>query len=142
MELKVKGGDVIEKSVVEYIQGGGSMLPGLESELEGLAKGAKKTGTIPASKAFGSPATQPTKTISRTEFPPDATLAVGEKFGAKGPGGEDVILEVMKSEKESIDVRFVHPLADKDIDYDIEILQVTDPAPPPLPAEAVTLTDE
>jgi len=142
VELKVKGGDVLEKSVVEYIQGGGTMLPGLEAELKGLGKGAKKKGTIPAAKAFGSPTSQPTKTIARAEFPADASFEVGQKFGAKGPGGQDVILEVLKNDKDSIDVRFVHPLADKDIDYDVEVLAVTDPKPPPLPAQAVATDDD
>lgn len=142
VELKVKDGDVLEKSAVEYVQGGGTMLPGLEAELEGLSKGDKKEGTIPAKKAFGSPQQQPTKSIPRNEFPEDAKLDVGERFGAKGPGGEDIFLEVLESNKDSIEVRFVHPLADKDIEYDVEILSVTNPAPPPLPADAVTVEED
>ncbi len=142
VELKVKGGDVLEKSVVEYIQGGGTMLPGLEAELMGLSKGAKKKGTIAAAKAFGSPSSQPSKTIARAEFPADASFEVGQKFVAKGADGQDVILQVLKHDKDSIEVRFVHPLADKDIEYDVEILAVTDPLPPPLPAQAVATDDD
>lgn len=142
VELKVAGGDVIEKTAVEYIQGAGTMLPGLESELEGLKKGDTKEGTIEASRAFGSPEHQPKKIIPRAEFPEGAALEVGEKFAAKGPDGQDVMLEVLKSEKDSVEVRFLHPLADKDIDYDVEVLAVRDPVPPPLPAEAVAEDDE
>jgi FKBP-type peptidyl-prolyl cis-trans isomerase 2 len=135
--LTVKDGDELEKSVVEYIHGGGTMLPGLEKVLEGLSKGDKRDGTLPAKEAFGSPQSQPTKVIARNEFPEEAKLAVGERFEAKGPDGQPVILEVLKNDKETVEVRFVHQLADKDIAYEIEVMQVTDPTPPPLPAEAV-----
>jgi FKBP-type peptidyl-prolyl cis-trans isomerase 2 len=137
VELSVKDGDPIEKSVVEYIQGGGTMLPGLEKVLEGLEKGAKRDGLLAAKEAFGSPQSQPTKVISRDEFPKEATLAVGERFEAKGPDGQPVILEVIDNKTDTVEVRFVHQLADKDITYDVEVLSVTDPTPPPLPAEAV-----
>ncbi len=38
VDLSVVGGQQLEKSTVEYIQGAGTMLPGLESVLEGLEK--------------------------------------------------------------------------------------------------------
>ena len=141
-ELLVKGGDTLEKSVVEYVQGGGTMLPGLEAELDGMKVGDKKKGVIPAAKAFGSPQHQPEKAIPRSEFPKEAKLEVGERFEAKGPDGQAVVLQVLKNGDDTIEVRFVHPLADKDIEYDVEVLAVTDPTPPPLPAEAVSTPDE
>ena len=142
VELTVKGGEEIEKSVVEYIHGGGTMLPGLETVLEGLEKGAKKDGTLPAKDAFGSKQLQPTKVIARTEFPAEAKLAVGERFEAGGPDGQPIILEVIDNKGDTVEVRFVHLLADKDIAYNIEVLQVTDPLPPPLPAEAVASSED
>ena len=35
----------------------------------------------------------------------------------------------------------MHALSDKDIHYDVEVLSVTDTAPPPVPAEALTLDE-
>ena len=37
VDLAVVGGQSLEKSTVEYIQGGGSMLPGIEARLEPVA---------------------------------------------------------------------------------------------------------
>jgi len=141
VELTVKDGDVIEQSVVEYFQGAGTMLPGLESVLDGLEGGEKKTGTIAAADAFGCEKHQPIKLIPRKEFPESAALEIGTSFQAKSEEGQDVILKIEKSDDESVTVRLVHPLAEKDIEYDFEILAVTDPTPPPLPAEAVTSDD-
>jgi len=138
VELAVKGGDPIEKNVVEYFQGAGTMLPGLEKVLEGLEKGAVKKGTLTAATAFGDPRFHVEKPIARTEFPKDAKLEVGQQFMAKGPDGKsDVVLRIEKVDDKQVNCVILHPLADKDISYEVEVLAVTDPAPPPLPAHLV-----
>ena len=53
----------------------------------------------------------------------------------------DVVLAIEKLAGEDVEVRLVHPLADKDLRYDIEVLAVTDPKPPPLPAKALKLEE-
>lgn len=140
--LKVVDGAELERSVVEYIQGGGSMLPGLEKVLKGLEAGAKKKGVIKAKDAFGDPSRQVVKEMARTEFPKDTKLEVGAQFVAKGAdNNQDVILRIAEIKGDKIQVQLVHPLADKDIEYDIEVLAVTDPAPPPIPVEALGATE-
>lgn len=141
VHLAVAGGDTLEKSVVEYIQGAGTMLAGLEKVLEGLEKGAKREGTLKAKDAFGNPAMHPIKKLKRSEFPRDVNLTVGEKFVARGADGLNVVMHVVKVGADEVETRLVHPLAEKDIRYDVEILSVTDPTPPPLPAKALKLEE-
>jgi FKBP-type peptidyl-prolyl cis-trans isomerase 2 len=136
--LKVVNGDEIEKSVVEYIQGSGAMLAGLEKVLDGLEKGAKKTGVIKAANAFGDPARQVNKPMTRKDFPEDLKLEVGAQFVAKGAdNNQDVVLRIAGIDGDDVKVQLLHPLAEKDIEFDVEVLAVTDPAPPPLPMEAL-----
>ena len=80
VDLSVAGGQQLEKSTVEYVQGAGSMLSGLEAVLEGLEKGAKRDGTLKAKDAFGNPAMHPLKKMKRSDFPKDAKLTEGEKL--------------------------------------------------------------
>jgi FKBP-type peptidyl-prolyl cis-trans isomerase 2 len=141
VHLAVVGGDTLEKSVVEYIQGGGKMLPGLEAALQGLEKGAKKEGVLKAKEAFGNPALSPHKKMKRSEFPKDAQLKAGERFAAKDLQGSDVVLAIEKVDGDTIDVQLMHALGDKDISYDVEVLNVTDPAPPPVPVEALKIEE-
>lgn len=141
VELTVVGGSSLEKKTVEYIQGSGTMLPALEKILTGLEKGAKREGVLKASEAFGA-LQLPTKKIKRSEFPKDAKLAVGERFAAKDEQKNDIVLQVEKSGKDEVEVRFLHPLADKDIQYSLEVVQVSDPRPPPVPAAALDLEEE
>ncbi|MBS1119865.1 MAG: FKBP-type peptidyl-prolyl cis-trans isomerase 2-like protein [Deltaproteobacteria bacterium] len=117
------------------------MLPGLEAVLAGLEKGAKREGVIKAKDAFGATKLPP-KNMKRTEFPKDANITAGEKFAAKGENGMDVVLLIEKITGDTVEVRFVHPLADKDIQYAAEVIQVTDPRPPPMPSAALDLEEE
>ncbi|MCX5748593.1 MAG: FKBP-type peptidyl-prolyl cis-trans isomerase [Proteobacteria bacterium] len=143
VDLSVVGGASLEKNTVEYIQGSGTMLAGLEAVLAGLEKGAKKDGVLKAADAFGNKALHPMKTMKRSEFPKDVKLKEGERFTAKGvAGGMDVVLHIEKIKGDDIEVRLVHPLADKDLKYAVEVVQVSDPRPPPPPAAAMKIDDE
>src|SRR5262249_2566268 len=122
------------------IQGAGTMLPGLEAVLAGLEKGAKRDGTIKAKDAFGDPTKFPLKKMKRTEFPKGVELKIGEKLVARGEGDKmNGILKIEKIDGDNVDVRLVHPLAEKDITYKVEVVNVSDPRPPPMPAAALDL---
>jgi FKBP-type peptidyl-prolyl cis-trans isomerase 2 len=135
-ELRVRGGDVVESSKksgpVEYRHGGGQMLPALEARLLGLDVGESKSGIIPAAEGFGTEATQPKMTIPRASFPKDAKLDVDARFEAKGPDGTPVTLQVLSVTDEEVVARVVHPLAGKDLEFDVTVLAVRKP-PPPVP---------
>ena len=141
VDLSVAGGQQLEKNQVEYIQGSGTMLSGLEKVLEGLEKGAKREGVLKAKDAFGNPAMHPLKKMKRTEFPKDLELKVGEQLVAKGVNNLNVILKIEKVGTDEVDVRLVHPLAEKDIKYSVEVVNVTDPRPPPMPVAALELEE-
>ena len=144
VDLSVQGGQQLEKSTVEYVQGAGTMLSGLEAVLEGLEKGAKRDGVIKAKDAFGNPDMHPLKKMKRTDFPKDAKLTEGEKLIAAGADKAhmNVILQIVKIAGDDVDVKLVHPLAEKDIKYSVEVIDVTDPRPPPMPAKALKLEEE
>jgi FKBP-type peptidyl-prolyl cis-trans isomerase SlyD len=142
VDLAVVGGASLEKSTVEYIHGGGTMLPGVESVLAGLERGAKREGVIKAKDAFGNPSMHPLKKMKRTEFPKDLKLIAGEQFVAKGVNDMNVVLRIEKISGDDVDVRLVHPLAEKDIQYSVEVMQVSDPRPPPMPIQAIELEED
>ena len=142
VDLAVVGGASLEKSTVEYIHGGGTMLVGLENVLAGLEKGAKREGVIKAKDAFGNPSMHPLKKMKRTEFPKDVKLVAGEQFAAKGVNNMNVVLRIEKISGDEVDVRLVHPLAEKDIKYAVEVVQVSDPRPPPMPGQALELEED
>jgi FKBP-type peptidyl-prolyl cis-trans isomerase SlyD len=144
VDLSVAGGQQLEKSTVEFVVGSGKFLPALEDILQGLEKGAKKEGILKAKDAFGNPALHPLKKMKRSDFPKDAKLEPGEKLVAAGADGAhmNVILKIEKVSGDDVDVRLVHPLAEKDLKYSLEVVNVVDPRPPAIPAAALELEPE
>jgi FKBP-type peptidyl-prolyl cis-trans isomerase SlyD len=147
--LTTPDGTVIESSEksgpVDYVHGQGAMLVGLEKVLDGLVAGDAREGVISAKDAFGTEESLPTKQMPRAEFPKDAKLEPGMQFEAKGPHGEPVTFKIVKLNDKEVTVRFLHPLAGKDIQFKVKVIAVKDPAvslPPPPPAEAVLSADE
>ena len=158
-QLRVKGGEVIESSAktgpLEYVQGAGKMLAGLEKRLEGLSPGDQRAGDIPAAEAFGTEESLPVKAMTRQEFPAGVTPKPGLVLQAKGPRGEDVSFKVIAATNDQITVRLLHPLVGRDLEFQVKVLSVTDPqarpgnarigdsaAPqtlPPLPSSIVEL---
>ena len=135
-ELRVSGGDVIESSrktgPIEYRHGSGQMLAALETRLLGLEVGEKESGVILAAEGFGTEETQPKMAIPRASFPKDAKLEVDARFEAKGPNGTPLTLQVLSVTDHEVVARAVHPLAGKDLEFDVTILAVRKP-PPPVP---------
>jgi FKBP-type peptidyl-prolyl cis-trans isomerase 2 len=147
VDISVAGGQQLEKKTLEFVQGSGPMLPALERILEGLQAGDKREGVLKAKEAFGSPEVQariPLKKMKRSEFPKDAKLTVGERMVAAGADKAhmNVILEIAKVTGDDVDVKLIHPLADKDLKYSIEVVAVRDTRPPPVPVEALDLKEE
>lgn len=135
-KLSVKDGDVLEETVVEFFQGAGTMLPGLEQVLDGLTAGDKREGVIAAADAFGSAEHRHEKEIPRAEFG-EAAIEKGAAFAATAENGQNVILRIDEVGDDVVKATMLHPLHARDIAYDVEVLKVTDPSPPPLPADAI-----
>jgi FKBP-type peptidyl-prolyl cis-trans isomerase 2 len=144
IDLKVAGGQQLEKSTLEFVQGAGKMLPSLEALLEGLEAGAKRDGVLKAKDAFGNPALHPVKKMKRSDFPKDAKLDIGARMVAASDDKAkmNVILEIAKVSGDEVEVRLVHPLAEKDLQYSFEVIAVSDPRPPPMPAKALDLEED
>jgi FKBP-type peptidyl-prolyl cis-trans isomerase 2 len=146
-QLKIKGGDVIESSArsgpLQYVQGEGRMLAGLERRLEGLSPGEERTGEIPAGEAFGTEESLPIKAMARKDFPSGVTPSPGLVLQAKGPRGEAVSFKVITATVDEVTVRLLHPLVGRDLEFKVKVLSVTDPrhpaGAPPLPPGIVEL---
>lgn len=130
-ELGIVDGDTIESSAdrgpLEYIHGSGAMLPGLESQIEGLEEGDEKDGVIPAAEAYGTEESLPTTTLTKRDFPPEEEIEEDKLFEARDPGGNPIKFKVVAIEGEKVTVRFLHPLAGKDIRFKVKIIEISDP---------------
>ncbi|MGC9200910.1 MAG: FKBP-type peptidyl-prolyl cis-trans isomerase [Candidatus Aenigmatarchaeota archaeon] len=108
---------------IPIIVGAGFLLPGLEEEIEKMNVGERKIVELEAKKAFGERREDLIKLIPETEFKrQNIEPRVGEFVNVNGIMGR--ILSVNAGR---VRVDFNHPLAGKNLVYEIEIKkQVTD----------------
>ena len=129
--LKDKDGNVIDASnghPLAYLHGHGQIIPGLEKALEGKTVGDKLTVTVPAAEAYGERVEQLVQDVPRALFQGVDNIEVGMRFEAQSEQGVHSV-EVTKVDGDTITVDGNHPLAGKDLTFDVEIVEIRDATP-------------
>lgn len=128
--LSLSDGHVVESTrasdPVTHIIGAGEWLAALEDRLIGLAAGDVRQFEIPAAEVGTFDAPEP-QVVSRDEFPPEMVLETGMVIGFTLPSGEEVAGTVLDVTEHEVTVDFTHPLANRDLLWEVEILEVTPP---------------
>lgn len=104
--------------------GDGSLSPGMEKALLGLAKGDKKRFALEPDQAFGQSNPDNVHHMDRTQFAADAELTIGTIMGFTAADGNQYPGVIRAVEGDSVTVDFNHPLAGQSVVFDVEILDV------------------
>jgi FKBP-type peptidyl-prolyl cis-trans isomerase 2 len=116
------------------------MIPGLETGIKGLKVGDKKTVTIKAADAYGERDEAALQEVPKSQFPADAQIAVGQVFTIQmGESAIPVTVSAVKASTVIMD--FNHPLAGKDLTFDIEVLKIRNATKDELAAQAKAEAD-
>lgn len=110
---------------LEFIFGMGMIIPGLEKELNGLNVGDKKSIKVVAAEAYGPVMEQAIQEVPKTQFPADMELKEGMQLAAQGPQGV-IPVQVKEVKEENVIVDFNHPLAGKDLTFDVDVVEITE----------------
>ncbi len=132
--LSLADGTLVDSSQdgdpLSFSLGDGTLDAGLESLLLGLHAGDKAQFKLAPGQAFGEPDAGNVHHMPRGDFPPDMALAEGAVVEFTTPGGDAVAGTVLAIGDESITVDFNHPLAGRQLSFQVEIIDVTTPTPP------------
>jgi FKBP-type peptidyl-prolyl cis-trans isomerase SlpA len=125
--IKLENGDVVDstfdKQPATFKVGDGNLLPGFELALYGLESGDKRSLPIAPEQGFGQPNPQNVQVLPRSQF---AAMELSEGLlviftdaaNAELPG-------VVKAfDDAQVTVDFNHPLAGKNLTFDVEIIAV------------------
>lgn len=126
-ELRLEDGTVFDASEkdepLEILYGAGQIIPGLEKALDGRTEGDHFETTVDAADGYGEPHEDMKKTLDRSDFPPDAELETGTMFEAHGPHGP-MPFSITKIDGDAVTVDFNHPLAGKQLTFDVTVVSV------------------
>ena len=124
------------KDPLEFMVGGGQMIPLFEQNLIGLKKGDKKSFTIPAADAYGARDEAAMQEVPLSSFG-DLQLTKGMQLATSNPvTGEQMVVTVAELKKDVAVIDFNHPLAGKDLTFAIEVVDVRKPTKDELSAIA------
>ena len=109
---------------LEFALGGGQVIPGFDSAVDGMAVGESKSVTIPPDEAYGQRHEQLVQQVPRTTLPEDMEPAVGMQLQSKSPDGQVMNLVVTEIVDDSITVDANHPLAGQTLTFAIELVEI------------------
>ncbi len=124
------------KQPLEYVDGKNMLIPGLEKELAGLKPGDTKTVMVKPEDGYGPVRAEAVREFEKSKFPQDITPQVGMVLEMQDPQGNPYPAMVKEVKDKVVMLDFNHPLAGKELKFDVTIVSV-EPAPavPAVPAE-------
>jgi FKBP-type peptidyl-prolyl cis-trans isomerase SlyD len=125
--LKDNDGNTIDSSEgrdpLYYLHGYDNLIPGLEYELEGKAPKDSFTAKVLPEDGYGDYNKELVYDIDRSKFPDPKNVAVGMTFTSKTQEG-NINLNVVKVEDEKVTLDANHPLAGKELNFEVEVIEV------------------
>lgn len=109
---------------LEFVLGGGQVIPGFDGAVDGMAVGESKTVTIPPDQAYGARHEQLVQQISSDALPEDMKPEVGMRLQSQGPEGQAMNLVIAEVEDGTITVDANHPLAGQALTFAIELVEI------------------
>lgn len=115
----------VEREPLEFELGAGMMIPGFDKAVHGMKVGDKITTNIAADEAYGQKNTEMVIEVPKEQLPEDLKPEVGQQLAMQQPNGQSIPVVVTKVEDEKVEIDANHPLAGKDLVFDIELVEIS-----------------
>lgn len=126
---KLDDGKIFDSSVgkqpLSFTVGAGQVIPGFDTAVEGMQVGEKKTVNIPKDKAYGDRNDQMILEAPRAELPKDVNPQIGEQLQMSNDRNQTLIVTVVDKTDSHLVLDANHPLAGKDLIFEIELVEVS-----------------
>jgi FKBP-type peptidyl-prolyl cis-trans isomerase SlyD len=113
---------------IQFLQGHGNIIPGLEQALYGLAKGDRKEVVVSAADGYGELDPEAYADVPREEFPPQIPMEVGIELQLKDKSGEILDARIDAVNEETVRLDFNHPLAGKQLNFSVQVVDLRHPS--------------
>jgi FKBP-type peptidyl-prolyl cis-trans isomerase SlyD len=110
---------------LEFITGKEQIIPGLERQLVGLKEGEEASILVKAEEAYGLRDDSVVQTLPKEQFA-GIELEKGMSLYGQGQNGETIQVTVVDFDENSVTVDFNHPLAGKDLMFNVKVISERD----------------
>ena len=122
-----------EDRPLHFIVGKQEVIPGFEEAVEGMCQGESKTVKIPCAKAYGPSKPELLEQVDRKLIGDDVVLHLGGQLQITNNDGTGLCFVRRDLTEDTVTLDANHPLADKDLTFEIEVLDVQNPPEKPAP---------
>jgi len=118
--LKVDGKE-IDSGPIQFLHGHGNIIPGLESEIEGMALGEEKDVHVKAENAYGAYDPELEIDVPMSSFPADFEIQLGRPMRMQDTEGHIFTGVAVAITDDTIKMNLNHPLAGKDLQFKTKV---------------------
>lgn len=130
--LKVDGviADTSEgREPLQYVHGAGNIIPGLEREMTGMTVGDSKDVMVSPTEGYGEQDESAFMDVPRNQFPDEIPMKVGTELQVQNQSGQPMFARIDKVEDKSVRLNFNHPLAGKDLHFNVKVVGLREATP-------------
>ncbi len=109
---------------LQFQVGSGQIIPGLDQALPGMAVGEEKRVHVACAEAYGDVNPEARQPVPREQIPADIPLELGTQLQMQTPTGQVVPVVVAEVSDTEVTLDANHPLAGKDLIFDIELVEI------------------
>lgn len=110
---------------LEFEVGSGMVIAGFDEGVTGMAVGEKRTVNIPSDQAYGSVQEEMIMEFPKSQFPEDMVPEVGLQLSMSNNEGQQFPVTIIEVKDEFVVLDANHPLAGKDLTFDLEMVEIT-----------------
>lgn len=112
------------KEPMSYTHGSGQIIPGLAAEIEGLNEGDEKTIKVSAQDAYGRVNPDAFKELPKSSLPEGMVPQNEMMLQISTPEGQTIPARISEVKEESIVIDLNHPLAGKELQFDVKVVSI------------------
>jgi FKBP-type peptidyl-prolyl cis-trans isomerase SlyD len=113
-----------EEEPIIFIFGHDNIIPGLESELQGMKIGDTKDVTVQPVDAYGEFNEEALIDVPLSQFPSDIPLSIGTLLELKDDEGNPLTASIAGVTDEDVQLDFNHPMAGKILNFMVKIIDL------------------
>lgn len=113
------------KPPLHFILGKQEVIPGFDQATLGMVQGEKKSVTIPCDDAYGPYHEKLVETVDKSLLPDNLELTLGGQLEVSREDGQKMYFFIKDLTEETVTLDANHPLAGKQLTFEIELLEVS-----------------
>ena len=113
-----------EREPLEFTLGEGQLIPGFEKAVVGMEVGDSASVDIPVDEAYGEAREDLVINVPKDQLPDEVEPKVGMQLQVNQENGQPIPVRITEIADEELVLDANHPLAGKDLKFDIELVEI------------------